>query len=205
MSGLILTGVGSCRNSTDVFLIIAQGRFAARAWPGVALPSSSGPGTQTWAFDLSSSWVWLFAADIEEWFSIDITWARIPCSAEAGRFGYVVAQECPSASGARVPAIVDAFLDRGRHRLIRPDRRQFCEELAVTQPQAKVKYEGEATEACLFRRLLHQHARLGEMLEKLSAWWKAEAKRTTRRSSHKPGDDSGSEPAQTSSDDDPGI
>ena len=74
------------RNSTGVFLIISQGRFAARAWPAMAL-GDSGTGLQTWAFDLSSKWVWLFTANIEEWFSIEITWTRIPRPSEAGRFG----------------------------------------------------------------------------------------------------------------------
>ena len=60
------------RNSTGVFLIIAQGRFAARAWLATALGDSEA-GSRTWAFDLCSPWVWLFISNIEEWFTIDFT------------------------------------------------------------------------------------------------------------------------------------
>ena len=193
------------RNSTGVFLIIAQGRFAARAWLATALGDSEA-GPRTWAFDLCSPWVWLFISNIEEWFTIDFTWTRIPCPSEAGRFGYVVAAERLSASGARdVPAVVDAFLDRGHHRLNRADRKQFCEQLGSMPGAPRIKYS-EAAEASLFSKLMHQHPRLEEMLGKLSAWWKAEAKRTARRPKHGNDGQSGSELAETSSsDDDPAI
>ena len=200
------------RNKTGVFLIIAQDRFAARAWPAVALDSGSGMAVRRWAFDLSSSFVWLFTANIEDWFSIDITWTRIPFPAEAGRFGYVVAQECPSDSGAHVPAIVDAFLHRGHHRLIRTDRKQFCEELSAGQPEgevaantAKFKYSGQPTEVSLFEKLLDKHPRKEEMIQKLSDWWTAEDKRCARRAQHTKCDDDadGSEPAGTSSEEHP--
>lgn len=191
------------RNANDVFLVLAQGRFAARAWLGTKVDETA---EHTYfAFDFASKWVWLHAVDVEEWVHLDITWTRTPRPGDAPRFGYVAAQVCRSDSAAHIPAAVDALLHHGPHRLIRPDRRALCQELEPRprpDVQAEFQYRGEESEAALIRRLMHEHPCLEACLGQLSAWWKADAARNTRRKR----DDvegSGSEPGSTDSDKDP--
>ena len=66
---------------------------------------------------------------------------------------------------------------------MRRDRKQFWEELRAGQPEreapastAKFKYSGQPTEVSLFERLLCNHPRKAEMIQKLSDWWTADGK-----------------------------
>ena len=71
---IILVSHSLVRNSSDVFLVVGQGRFAARAWPAIKIPKwRTDLGRQHWAF-VPNRFVWIFVERIEDWQFIPPDW-----------------------------------------------------------------------------------------------------------------------------------
>ena len=74
------------RSAHDVFLVMAQGRYAARAWQATLLtpvvgstcsPLATGIealAKRRWGFNIWFAWVWIFTETINEWHYIDVDW-----------------------------------------------------------------------------------------------------------------------------------
>ena len=127
------------RNSSNVFLVVGQGRFAARAWPATKIPQCDtdlGPGR--WAF-APTRLVWIFVERVEDWRFIPMDW--VVNSHETQTFGCVVAQE---RGEGHVPALAEALVTAGRSRLVKQDRTTLAG-------------GGKAAEVRKIEELLHGH------------------------------------------------
>ncbi len=175
------------RCAHSVFLIVAQARYAARAWPATVIsppPSTSGCSAPTrWGFDIECSLVWLFIEDIVEWHAIEVAW--VSNNVETESFGFVVAEEIGPTGSPHVPVLAEAMIIRGKRKLIKADRKAFC---ALEPPRSE---EGPSppiglggglhAEIFLLQRLMEGHPRLDEYLGKLEKYHKLAAIKATKR------------------------
>ena len=181
---IILVPHSLVRNSSNVFLVVGQGRFEARAWPATKIPQCDtdlGPGR--WAF-APTRLVWIFVERVEDWRFIPMDW--VVNSHETQTFGCVVAQE---RGEGHVPALAEALVTAGRSRLVKQDRTTLAG-------------GGKAAEVRKIEELLHGHPLLPHYLKRLNEWhdeMEAKARRRQRRARHKANLDKGEAPPPTSS------
>ena len=124
-----------------VFLVLAQGRFAVRAWKGDKLvppPGSPASGAsqeevdvQTWVFR-SCAWHWLVVTDIRAWCFFPCIWEPNDVLCDQYR---CIRAERVSESGA-VLALSEALVTKGRRRLCRSDRIAFHQEFGIMAPKS---------------------------------------------------------------------
>ncbi len=157
------------RDNAAVYLVLAQGRFAARAWPSVRCGN-------VWRFDTQAPWVWLFVDDPHRWFAVDFKW--VPNDVDAGRFGFVAAMEL---SPHRVLVAVEALVHGGRGRLIDSDRKALC--LGMLADFGPKKASQEDMEAMLLQRLVERHPLLPLHTSKLEDYRKRLRKQAEARKS----------------------
>ena len=117
----------------DVFLVMAQGKYAARAWRASPLapveeaacnPSVKGVEAgikRRWGFNVWVEWVWLFTEDIYEWHYIDVKWVANLEKPE--QYGFVAAEEI-HADEPHVPAVIEAMVRRGSRKIRKEDRKK---------------------------------------------------------------------------------
>ena len=112
---------------------MAQGKYVARAWQatplnpvvgGTCSPLATGveaPVKRRWGFNIGFEWVWIFTEDIHEWRCIDVEWAANLERPDI--YGFVAAEEIHGEP--HVPAVVEAMVRRGLHKIRKPDRKNF--------------------------------------------------------------------------------
>lgn len=157
------------RTINDIFLMIAQGKFAARAWRGSPLATMAAtPEKNRWGFNIHVDLEWIFAENIYDWHFIDVEW--VPNLQEPETYGFVVAQE-KLGGVPHVPAIVEAMVRRGPQKLRQEDRKNFTQTLShgtVHGPAPKVTSQGGMpAERFLVQRLMDGHDRTHEYLNRL--------------------------------------
>ena len=118
---LVLAPHAVVRSLNDVFLILAQGKFAARAWLGSPLAPGAASGAHRWGFNIRNDLVWVFMENIHDWRSIDVRWVGNIQDTET--YGYVVAEA--THGEPHVPAVVEAMVRRGPHKLRLEDRKNL--------------------------------------------------------------------------------
>ena len=118
----------------DVFLVMAQGKYAARAWQatqlnpvvgGTCSPLATGveaPVKRRWGFNIGFAWVWNFTEDIREWQYIGVEW--VANLERPDIYGFVAAEEI-HVGEPHVPAVIEAMVRRGFHKIRKPDRKNF--------------------------------------------------------------------------------
>ena len=104
------------RNDSQVFLVVGQGRFAARAWPAKKMPQRHTDHGRRWAF-VPTGLVWIFVERIEDWWFVPMDWTVNSHDTET--WGCLVAQE---RGEEHVPALAEALVTLGRSRLMQYDR-----------------------------------------------------------------------------------
>ena len=182
------------RTSTNVFLVMAQGKFAARAWVGSPLkpvveachsPSASGvdvPVNHRWGFNIRIDLVWVFTEDIHDWHHIDVKWVANLEQPET--YGYVVAEEIRG-DEPHIPVLVEALVRRGPHKLRKEDRKQIVQSLAKGDLQGLAPSiglgGGLVGEIFFMQRLLQGHPRTGEYVKHLMKWHMLERKKAHRK------------------------
>jgi len=194
------------RNLNQVFLVIAQGRFGAQAWPAekVCPTSASQGGQRRWGFKTSCNFVWIFTESLSNWFFIDFEWEINNC--QVMDFGFLVAREkyaddmpmsISLTSGdenrSHVPVLAEALVTQGRYRLTKHDRNALCHD-GTSKP--KNLAAGKDEEVKMLEKLLHNHASLPQYLKRLDHWHTMEAAKNKRRQhkamqkANKPGEES---------------
>ena len=106
------------RNSSDVFLVLAQARFAFVGVQGVFSPSKN-----SWLFSFDAPWSWIVVTDIREWYFIQTEWGVYEQHPE--KYGYIEAR-CLNSEMPHVPAVAEALVQTGRHKLTISDRDALC-------------------------------------------------------------------------------
>lgn len=171
-----------------VFLVLAQGRFAVRAWKGDKLvppPGSPASGASQEEVDVKSwvfracAWQWLVVTDIRAWSFLPCTWE--PNDVLCDQYGCMRAERV-SESGA-VPALAEALVTKGRRRLYRSDRIAFHQEFGIKTPKSANAAQVKSGDQELMTRVLDGHDKLQQYmdrLEKFHAWEAAHNKRTKK-------------------------
>ena len=67
-------------------------------------------------------WLWIFTDDICEWHYIDVEWAANLERPDI--YGFVAAEEI-HVGEPHVPAVIEAMVRRGLHKIRKPDRKNF--------------------------------------------------------------------------------
>ena len=166
------------RCKDDVYLVMAQGRYAARAWKATELkpvveatcsPLATGVEERLrsrWGFNTAVDWEWLFTEDIHDWYYIDVAWVANLESPE--RYGFVAAEETHSRD-AHVPAVIEAMVRRGPHKIRQSDRKaliKIASEDGKKDGTAQQMTELER-ELHVLERLMHGHPRVEEYKKRL--------------------------------------
>ena len=175
------------REHGRVCLVLTQGRFAARVWIAdkLELPSHS-PATgasealvqevaqRSWVF-CTVGWEWLVVTDIQNWFFLPFTWQTntVLCN----QYGCMRAEE----AGVPVPALAEAFVTKGRRRLIRHDRTAFHQAFGIQTPHTADAAQVKSGDKELMRLLLDGHPNLQQYMERLEDFHKWEATNNKRR------------------------
>ena len=180
------------RSAHDVFLVMAQGKFAARAWRGSPLASGAKSGGRRWGFNINYDLVWIFTEDILEWHSIDVQWVGNLEDVET--YGFV-AVEATSAE-PDVPVIVEALIQRGPHKLRQEDRKKLIRlatrsdshspsesgESLLHGPIPPVSWQGNLPAELFFiQHHMQGHPREEEYIKRLEKWHAAERKKRSRK------------------------
>ena len=122
------------RGAHHVFLVMAQGRYAARAWQatklkpvvgGTCSPLPTGveaPVKRRCGFNIGFEWTWIFTEDIDEWHYINVEWVANLESPDI--YGFVAAEEI-HAGEPHVPAVIEAMVRRGSHKIRKTARKNF--------------------------------------------------------------------------------
>ena len=80
------------------------------------------PVKRRWGFNIGFEWVWIFTEDIREWHYIDVEWAANLERPDI--YGFVAAEEI-HVGEPHVPAVIEAMVRRGLHKIRKPDRKNF--------------------------------------------------------------------------------
>ena len=167
---VILVPHSLVRNTSNVFLVVGQGRFATRAWLATKIPQSHSDLGRRWAFVPIERLVWIFVERVEDWWFIPMKW--VVNSHETQTFGCLVAEERDE---GHVPALAEALVTVGRSRLTMHDRKTLTG-------------GGRAVEVQKMEELLHGHPQLPHYLKRLNEWhdeMEAKARRRQRRARQK--------------------
>ena len=186
------------RDEQSVYLILAQGRWAARAWVATPLESPS-PGLQEplskkWSFCTNMCWRWLFVRDIKDWFYIPHVW--VENSIDVNINHCMAAEEINGGTGT-VPLLAEALVVQGHRSMNRLDRIYFHHEFGISTNLLATVQQLKGGDETLMHKLLegHRASTLGQYMNRLEAWHKHEAAKSARRrrrarNSPNPGDSS---------------
>ena len=184
---IILVPHSLVRNGSDVFLVVCQGRFAARAWLATKIPRSRADLGGRWAFVATRRLVWIFVERVEDWRFIPMDW--VVNAHDTHTFGCVVAQERGDGE-QHVPALAEALVTAGRSRLMMHDRPTLA------------GAGGKAAEFQKIEELLRGHTLLPHYVKRLQEWhdeMEAKTRRRQRRARERANLDKGEAPPPTSS------
>ena len=198
------------RQSGQVFLVLFQGTYAARAWPAHPSPSSElGPASPaSWVFATSDLWTWLIVTDATEWHFIATEWVKN--EHEPHLYGFVAAQEVHPGL-PHVPVVAEALVQTSHREIVKTFRKDLCSlVLAARHDEAQVRLlpasgqpEHRQHELQAMHRLLQDHALCPKYMDRLAQLHKkqiAKAKKQVARKKPKNVDSDASEsPASASS------
>ena len=177
---LALTPHSVVRSFLDVFLVMAQGKYAARAWKGSPLASGVASGARRWGFNIKHDLVWLFTEDIHEWRSIDVKW--VGNLQETETYGFVAVEA--RYAEPDVPAVVEALVRRGPHKLRQEDRKNLIWMSPTTEvhgPPPPIGFGGGLPAEMFFvQRHMEGHPREDEYIKRLEKWHAVERKKRRR-------------------------
>ena len=176
---IILVPHSLVRNDSNVFLVVGQGRFAARVWPATKLPEGRTDLGRRWAF-VPTRLVWIFVEQVKDWWFMPMDW--VVNGHETDTFGCLVAQERDE---EHVPALAEALVTLGRSRLMQYDRTALAG-------------KGREAEAQKIEELLQGHPQLPRYLKRLGEFhevMEAKARRRQRRARDKANLDKGEAPS----------
>ena len=168
-------------DSDHVFMVLAQGRFAARVWKADKLapqPDSPASGVEkgSWGFRLIA-WEWLVVTDIRKWSFLPSRWDTNTVLCD--QYGCLRAVQV----GEAVPALAEALVVKGRRRLCRGDRIGFHHAFDIKTPMSAKPAQVRSGDQELMAHLLEgrEHDQVQKYMNRLEEFHKWEEARNKRR------------------------
>ena len=122
------------------------------------------PVKRRWGFNIGFEWVCILTEDISEWHHIDVEWVANLERPEI--YGFVAAEEV-HVGEPHVPAVIEAMVRRGSHRIRRPDRKNFISSISkkeVEGPAPPMGLKGGLPAEFFFQTLMVDHPRLADYI-----------------------------------------
>ena len=157
------------------------------------------PVKRRWGFNIGFEWVWIFTEDIREWHYIDVEWAANLERPDI--YGFVAAEEI-HVGEPHVPAVIEAMVRRGLHKIRKPDHKNFIHSFGKKELEGPAPPMGRGgglpAELFFFQTLMVDHPRLADYEKRLVKWHEAETKKERRQAKEPHGDEGGDQESSSS-------